>query len=73
MTKLRSCYSKISTYYSLFELLCPHLYAYFEEIGLAQFSYVYENVISDYAKKTELVRKLSFLTLYLERVKIDYD
>jgi hypothetical protein len=34
---------------------------------------IYENLMIDYAKKSDLVKKLSFLTMFNEKVKIGYE
>ena len=59
--------------YSLFELILPQLSGQFDELNLKQYKLTFEHILNDYSKKTDLVKKLTYNTMYNEKIKVGYD
>ena len=59
--------------YSPFELILPQLSGQFDELNLKQYKLVFEHILNDYSKETDLVKKLTYNTMYNEKIKVGYD
>ena len=64
---------KVVPLYSLFQLIYPMIGGHFEELNLGQYAAMFDNLMLDFAKKTDLVKKLTFGTMYTEKMKVRYE
>jgi hypothetical protein len=54
-------------------LVYPSVFTAFEDLNLTPYLIAYENVMIDMTKRADLVKKLTFVTFYDDKVRISYD
>ena len=72
LKKLKKAEKIIEKAYSWFELLLPELNPVSSTL-YNDYRSIYDGILIDYGKKSELLQKLSFSTFYEEKTKVGYD